>query len=217
MTPAELRQRMDAYPLTPDELARRVGVTPGAVRNWLRGDRAPVADRAAVLERLFAKREGCVCSCHGGSPHSRAGVPLWTADEHEALRRLVLAGGDPDEVVNALLREFGRRRTRRAIVERARRMGLTFMRHHGSERVMRLLGISRYRLEQLIHRELLPVQRHVGIASGNVARWWRVDPADLEAFVERYAGTEVDPSRIRDRDLKALAEDAAIRNGRRAS
>lgn len=55
-----LRQRVnppkesdDGVPRTQSELARRLGVTPQAVSNWVNGHGTPSMEAAAEMERIF--------------------------------------------------------------------------------------------------------------------------------------------------------------------
>lgn len=210
MTPEEIKRRRLAYPLSTDELAKRIGVSPQAVRSWERGDRAPYSYHLSRLEALFAKRDGCRCGCHGGAALSRTGVPPWSTQESDRLRQLVDEGLDPDAVADTLAAEFGHRRTRSAINDRANRLGLTFMLAYSSDRARLALGVTKHRIYQWITTGVLPAQRHVGVDSGKSTPWWRITQADLEAFVERYAGTLIEPARIRDATLRERADAARI-------
>jgi DNA-binding XRE family transcriptional regulator len=188
----EIKARRLAYPLTPTDLAKRLGVSANAVRAWERGDRVPVGPSKAALERLFAKRDGCFCVCHGGAPNSRQGVRAWSDAEIADLKQLVQEGKSPDEIVEILAATHGFRRSRVAITDRASRLGLSLYVHQFSAtEAARELGVSRRRIDQLIGRGELRARRHIGLYRGRVSHWWRIEAADLEAFAAANRGQAV--------------------------
>lgn len=183
MTPEEIKARRLAFPLTADDLAKRLGVSVNAVRSWERGDRVPVGPSRAALERLFAKRDGCACSCHGGNPNSRQGGRAWSEAEMADLKRLVEEGKSPDQVVERLAATYGYRRTRGAIAHRANKLGLTFyVSQYSASEAARRLGVNRSQVDRWIAAGQLRASRHVGIFRGQLTPWWRIEADDLEAF-----------------------------------
>lgn len=218
MSPEQIKAGRLAVPLTQVELADLAGVSPQAVRNWEAGRRTPRPAQVRTIEAIFARRPlpaRCTCVCHTRTT-TRSGVRVWTDEETNALRQLIGEGKDPDQVVDALAELTGHRRTRPAIDDRARRLGLTFMRGLSVHRVSFLLGVRHHRVEHWIARKILPARRHVSIAQGAASRWWRIESADLEAFVQAYAGEAFSPATVRDRALRTEAEIAAALRGRRA-
>lgn len=214
MKPAEIKERREAIPLTQGELAKRCGVNIQSIRHWEAGRRTPRPEQARALQAAFATAGDCDCQCHVLGL-KRAGIPRWGHDEVEDLKRLVAAGQDPDGVVAALAERHVYRRTRQAVVAKARLIGLSF---YGSRisanEAAHALGLDHGCVTRWISKGLLPAERHIGIDRGRASHWWQIHPDDLGAFVDRYAGIEFDPARVRDQALRARAEVAAAVNRR---
>lgn len=217
MTPQEIRERRLALGLTPRELAARVGVTPGAVRQWERGTRAPYPATLRRLEAAFAGTSdcggqdgGCICRCH------RVVREPWSAEELDDLRAAVGRYEEPAVIAAALTAKYGRPRTPNAVARRAQALGFSFRDGWYSENDVRIrLRVSAPVVRRWRTDGLLRAVRHIGAARNRPSVWWRIAAEDLEAFIDQYAGIEFDPSGVRDPVLRERAEAAS--HARRAA
>ena len=228
MTPKEIRERRLALGLTPDQLGHRLGVSGNAIRAWERGDRRPWGKNLRRIRAAFGlgnPDEACWCACHRDEHrpepprHRIAGRQnrrRWTAEEEATLRRLLAEGLPLDDVARTLNGAHGQDRTQAAVSTRASELGEAVWRVYSGRQVARHLGVGINLVVRWIEDGRLPAVRGVDNKYGQPTRWWRITPATLEAFAERYAGVLFDPSRVTDAALRARAEVAAIRN-RRAS
>lgn len=216
MTPSEIRQRRLAYPLTVAELAKRVGCSAQAIRQWEYGHRTPKPAFLRMLRAAFAatpppldecggRTGGCACTCHGRR------VVAWSAEEEAALRDGIERGDSPAMVAQELTQTFGHLRTTNAVKVRAARRGISRLTRNASQHELRRrLGVSTRRVRGWITSGRLPASRDWR-ANERQDHWWRITPDDLDAFVDRYAGILFQPSQVRDRVLRARAEAAVNR------
>lgn len=156
----------------------------------------------------------CYCRCHAVSlapKKRRRHRPNAYLPSHDALVRAMVEQGDHPAVIAATLSErFGIARTEGSVRQRMRLLGLSSRVGWWSrDDVIRLLGIPWQRLVALEQ-----AGRIDGVEYG---RWRRYRLHDLEELVRSEAGRGIDPRRVRDRRLRALAETAALANRRSAT
>lgn len=158
----------------------------------------------------------CVCGCHQtragkAKPGANTRWDSWLRHHDALLTDLVEQGHPPDVIAPIISERFSVPRTGHAVGLRIRKLGLS--RRDGwmsREDVERLLGISHQkRMERYEAQGYLPTAAY--------GRWRRIRRADVERLVRDQAGVTIDPRRIIDPTLKALAETAAIVNRRRVA
>lgn len=215
MTPEELRAAREAYPLTIKELARLIGVSAQAVRSWEHARRRPRPAQVRTLRDFFERPRpsqigcggsvACSCRCHA------QGRRAWQAGEDAFLIRAAASGSSASDIAALLAEKFGQERTGSAVIQRASRLGASFRVGWYSENdVARRLGVHPRWTRMWREAGMLPAARHIDSVRGRPSKWWRIELADLEAFVDRHAGVLVDPARIRDPGLRERAEVAVV-------
>ena len=162
---------------------------------------------------------GCACNCHTyrdkpmapfKSKASRGAA--WTDDQDFYLGTL-LEDHALEEVAAKMNTRFGTNRTVDAIQQRVSKLGLS-ARPAGmlsKNDVEAMLGMSPRKSARLIVSGILPLRR-VTKANGQPLRWYMITMAELEAFVDEWAGVEFRPETVAHPGLRARAEVAARAN-----
>jgi hypothetical protein len=227
--------------VAPRDLARQLGMSKGLLDGFVRrGDLhvtrcgrwrlIPLAEAAAFTAWIARQMPPpdrprgaycrdvpggrCACRCHAlrrsaGEDTSRE--RRWNAwlPEHDAyVRRLVGHGVSPEAIAERISARFkGRPRTPLAVRQRIRKLDLSMRAGWMSgEDLMRALGIYRRRIAQYEAQGLL--------TNAPWGRWRRYADRDIDALIRAEAGITIDPRRVRDPRLKALAETSASVNRR---
>jgi hypothetical protein len=128
---------------------------------------------------------------------------------HDALLLERLARGDsPEEIAATLTDTYKVPRSGNAVKIRITRLGHSILEGWYSQtEVRRRLGISEHQARRWHEQGILP-----GTPYG---AWLRYGVAQVEAFVREQAGLLLDPAKIRDPKLKAIAELSVAVNRRR--
>lgn len=213
MTPAELRAKREAYPLTRREMALRLGVSYSAVGQWESGTRTPPSRMAKQIEKFFALRVGCRCRCHG--PAVRVGLQMWTPEHNARLRGYVAEGKLPIEIAQIFTDE-GVLRTPGAVYRQARVLGVYFETPgtRGRLALSRKLGVPPQTCDRWTTQGLLHPRQDVHLTTGQPIRAWIYEDADVENFLRDQAGILIRPEQIRDPRWREIATWAARRRSR---
>lgn len=227
--------------LRPADLAKLLGVDRILVRNLIRRGIigaislspkvmvVPVTEAQAVLEyiahksKLTKRRDqwpcksspgGCVCHCHaltaGRARGKRVAANQWLPAHDARLLALLRAGDSPEVIAEKLSGEISIFRTAQAVRRRLTILGTPVSSRSGwwsRTEVSEKLGLGEKRLAALEAQGALPSQPY--------GRWRRYQNSQVRAVVEQFAGTLIDPRRVRDPQLRSLAETSAIVNQRR--
>lgn len=155
--------------------------------------------------------EGCHCRCHaiglGKAAQKTTRADAWTKAHDNALKSWAHDGHRVDALAELLTERFGIPRTALAVRRRLRQIDVSIRDGWWSMTdLIPLLGLSK--------TSLLNAERQGGLPSVEHGRWRRYSVADVERFITQAAGVTIDPRRVRDPRLRALAEVSATANAR---
>lgn len=133
----------------------------------------------------------------------------WTTRHDDVLTKLVNDDHHPADIAAMLSERFHVPRTDLAVRRRIKHLGLSRREGWYSRTdLIAMLGLHQRKLEALEQAGAIEPTRY--------GAWRRYPTATVEQLVREHAGSLIDPRRVRDPKLKALAETSAIVNRRRA-
>lgn len=163
---------------------------------------------------------GCSCVCHAISAGRRAGSRRrarneWTPRQNRLVIVHLRDNSTVERIVRALYETEGVTRSRKAVVNKARELGLDWRQGWYTEHEIRLgLGVHSSRVRDWRETGLLSATRHIGLTSGHPTPWWEFKDADVDAFIRAQAGLAFTPQIVKNRRWRALAETAAATHAR---
>lgn len=182
-TKESIREYRLSLGMTIPQFAKILGVGVTTIKYWEGGQRIPYPAYRDKLDTYKRRREGCTCRCHP-RPTIPRGEP-WSLEDHQDLYDTIDRGDSIDDLLR-LFEQKKRPRTREAVVQQAKKLGVSFVPDLwlSTSEAGRLLGVGRHTVVAMIDRGELSAERYTPVKTGQQIRWWRIHREEVQRYLK---------------------------------